>query len=415
MISIIKTAIITIIISFISGLLLEHYKNLAPRILCNIGNGIPLELNNKKICAYILTVRNISNKTIHKLTLNIQGSQNNLKIGDAKITKGLKFDSSIEGNSLDVYIPFLSKDDEFSVTLYVENQYGEYNKPVVTIRSPEDFKEVDSVEEKGILFLLFNIPKNINKVASKTMKNNETMVSNKKGNFTTVMSKVPGTKKTKNKENREILHRSKKLSKNKKAMIAIASIILVISIGILGKLYFQEIYNNTQTPSAETDIQKQSTDATESAGGTTKNPGAKASTGGTTKNSGTKTSTDRTTKNTDTRTSTDVTNENTNAKASTSGTTGNTDTKTATDETTGNTDTRTSAGETTGNTKTSTDVTTKNTDTKTSTSGTTGNTDAKTSTGETAGNTDTKTSSSGTTGSSDTKISSSGTTGSTGN
>ena len=375
MINIIKTTIITIIISFISGLLLEYYKNLAPRILCNIRNGIPLELNNKKICTYILTVRNISNKTIHELTLNIQGSQNNLKVGDAKITKGLKFDSSIKDNILDVYIPFLSKHDEFSVTLYVENQYGVYNKPVVTIRSPENFREVDSVEQKGILSLLFNIPKNINKVVSKTMKNNETIVSNKKGDFTTVMNKSPGAKKTINKENREILHRSKKLSKNKKAMIAIVSIILVISIGVLGGFYFQEMSTNTQTPNTKTNVQKQSTDATESADGTTKNTGVKSSTstGGTTKNTGAKTSTDGT-------------NENTDAKASTSGTTGNTDTKTSTGGTTGSTDTKTSTGGTTGST-----------DTKTSTSGITGSTNTKTSTSGTTGSTDTKTSTSGNT------------------
>jgi len=404
MINIIKTTIITIIISFISGLLLEYYKNLAPRILCNIRNGIPLELNNKKICTYILTVRNISNKTIHELTLNIQGSQNNLKVGDAKITKGLKFDSSIKDNILDVYIPFLSKHDEFSVTLYVENQYGVYNKPVVTIRSPENFREVDSVEQKGILSLLFNIPKNINKVVSKTMKNNETIVSNKKGDFTTVMNKSPGAKKTINKENREILHRSKKLSKNKKAMIAIVSIILVISIGVLGGFYFQEMSTNTQTPNTKTNVQKQSTDATESADGTTKNTGVKSSTstGGTTKNTGAKTSTDGT-------------NENTDAKASTSGTTGNTDTKTSTGGTTGSTDTKTSTGGTTGSTdtKTSTGGTTGSTDTKTSTSGTTGSTDTKTSTGGTTGSTDTKTSTSGITGSTNTKTSTSGTTGST--
>ena len=404
MINIIKTAIITIIISFISGLLLEYYKNLAPRILCNIRNGIPLEINNKKICTYIITVNNASNKTIHELTLNIQGSQNNLKSADAKITKGLKFDSSIKDNILDVYIPFLSKGDEFSVTVYVENQYGVYNKPVIAIRSPENFKEIDSVEQKGILSLLFNIPKNINKVISKTMKNNETIVSNKKDDFTTVMNKAPGAKKTINKENREVLHRNKKPSKNKKAMIAIVSIILVISIGVLGGFYFQEMSTNTQTPDTKTNVQKQSTDATESADGTTKNTGVKSSTstGGTTKNTGAKTSTDGT-------------NENTDAKASTSGTTGNTDTKTSTGGTTGSTDTKTSTGGTTGSTdtKTSTGGTTGSTDTKTSTSGTTGSTDTKTSTGGTTGSTDTKTSTSGITGSTNTKTSTSGTTGST--
>jgi hypothetical protein len=417
MINFIKTAIITIIISFISGLLLDYYKNLAPRILCNIGNCTSLVLNNKKICAYILTVRNISNKTIHKLTLNIQSLQNDLKIGDAKITKGLKFDSSIEDNIVDVYIPFLSKDDEFLVTLYVENQYEVHNKPVVTIRSPENFKEVDSIEQKGILSLLFNIPKNINNVVSKTMKNNETTVSNKKSDFTTVMNKAPGAKKTINKENREMFHRSRKLRRNKKAMIAIVSIILVISIGVLGGVYFQDMFTNSQTPDAKTNVQKQSTEATESAGGTTKNTGGKASTNGTTKNTGGKASTGGTTKNTGAKTSTDGTTENADAKASTSETTGNTDTKTSTDGTTENTDAKTSTGGITGSTdtKASTGGTTGSTDVKTSTSGTSGSTDTKTSTSGTTGSIDTKTSTSGTTGNTDAKTSTGGTTGNTSN
>ncbi len=170
MINIIKTAIITIIISFISGLLLDHYRNLAPRILCNIGKGIPIDINNKKFNAYIITVRNISNKIIHDITLNVQSHQSNLKITDAKITKGLKFDSSIEDNILDVSIPFLSKDDEFSVTVYVDNQYGSYKEPVVIIRSPENFKEVNSEEKRGIFSIFTNIPKNIKEIISDATK-----------------------------------------------------------------------------------------------------------------------------------------------------------------------------------------------------------------------------------------------------
>jgi len=389
MIDIIKTGIITVIISFISGLLLEYYKNLAPRILCNIGNGIPMEMNNKKICAYIITVSNISNKTIHKLTLNMQRLQSNLKIADAKITKGLKFDSSIKDNIIDVYIPFLSKGDEFSVTLYAENQYGLHNKPTIIIRSPENFREVDSVEQKGVISLLFDIPKNINEVISNIMKKNETIVPNKKGDFTTVMNKASGAQKTINKEEREALYRNIKPSKNKKAMIIIGSIILVMIAGVLGKSYFKGTSTNTQVPSVETNLHKQSTDATESTGRTTKNTGVKASTGGTNKNTGAKVSTGGTTKNTGAKTSTGGTTENTNAKTSTGGTTENTNAKTSTGGTTENTDTKTSTGGTTENTdtKTSTDGANKNTDTKTSIGGTPGNTDAKTSTGGTTENT----------------------------
>ncbi|OOM10458.1 hypothetical protein [Clostridium saccharobutylicum] len=385
MISVIKTAIITIIISFISGLLLDYYKGLAPRILCNIGKGVPLVMNNKKICAYILTVRNISNKTINNISLNVQGSQNNLRSGDAKITKGLKFDSSEKNNVLDVSIPFLSKNDEFSVTLYVENQYGVYNKPVATIRSPENFKEINSVKQLGVLSGLFNIPK----VFSNIVKDNETKVHNKKLDSRTYMRNERGNKKI----------RSSKLSKNKKAMIAIASLILVISIGGVGGFYYKHIAASTQTPDTKTNVQKQSNDTTESTNGTTKNTDTKTSTGGTTKNSGTKSSTNETTKNSGTKSSTSGTNENTDLKASTDGTGKNANSKSSTNGTTESTDTKTSGS-----------GTTKNTDAKTSTSGTSGNTDTKTSVSGTNGNTDTKTSTTGTTGNTaDTKTSTSGT------
>lgn len=396
MISVIKTAIITIIISFISGWLLDYYKSLAPRIFCTIGDAIPLELNNKKICAYILTVRNISSKIVHDLTLNVQGSQNNLKIGDAKITKGLKFDSSIKNNILDVDIPFLSKDDEFSVTLYLENQYGEYNKPVIILRSPENFKEVDSVDETGILSLLFDIPKNIVSVVLNIMKKNETTLSNKNGNLAVAANKSPNAKKTINKQNREVTYRSKKTNRYKKVIIATISIILVMLGGILGKFYFDNISVDTQNAIANTNVQKQSGDSAKLTGETNKNTDTKAPTSSEAKNSGTKNQKDGTTPNTKTSTNETSKTENTktapgetteNTKISTSETNKNTDAKTPTSDKTGSTNTKPPIVEST-DAKISPDETTKNTDAKAPTGNTTENTDAKTSTPGTTGNTD---------------------------
>lgn len=394
MINVIETAIITIIISFISGLLLEYYKDLAPKILCNIGDAVPLKLNNKKIYAYILTVKNISNKTINNITLNVQGAQNTLKIGDSKITKGLKFDSSIENNILDVSIPFLSKNDEFSVTLYVENQYGENKKPVVTVRSPEKFKEINAIEKNGILSALFNIPRNINEIFFKKMKNNDKVESNRNGDFTTVMGKAP------NKKNRETPYKNRRSNKSKKRMAAIVSILVVVSVGVLGIFYLKGISTNAQISDTKTNAQSQPAGSTESAGGATKNTELKPSTSGTNKNSGTKTAKNETTKNADakaqvseisrdadTKISTDQINGNTDTKSSTGETTKNTDAKASTGGVAGSTDTKTSAEGTTTNTKASTDVTTKSTDKKTSTEGTSGNTDTKVSTGGTTSNT----------------------------
>lgn len=377
MMNVIKTAIVTIMISIISGLLLEYFKNLAPKILCTIGNGVPMKKNGKRIYAYVVTVRNLSNKIVHKLTLNIQSLKSNLNITDTKITGGLKFDSSMEeDNSIDIEIPFLSNNDEFSAKIYVENQYGAYDKPTVVIRSPEKFKKVTSAEQNGIFASLFNIPKNINQEISNKMENTKAGVPDEKDDFTMVMDKPAGAKKTINKRNREALHRNKKANKSKQAAIVIASIIVFMIAGVSVKSYFKRNSTNTQSPAVENTVPKQSTDTTESTRGTTKNTGSKASIKGASGNTRSNTSPSRTTKNTDT-------------KAPAGDTTGNTDTKSSTGDTTGNTDKKESTGETTGNTdtKTSTGGSTGNTDSKTSTGGTTGNTDSNTSAGEAAQNT----------------------------
>lgn len=53
------------------------------------------------------------------------------------------------------------------------------------------------------------------------------------------MNKASDAEQTINKENREVLHGNIKSSKNKKAMIIIVSIILVMFAGVFGKSYFK--------------------------------------------------------------------------------------------------------------------------------------------------------------------------------
>lgn len=367
MMNVIKTAIITIIISIISGLLVEHFKNLAPRILCNIGNGKPMKMGDKKVYAYIVTVSNLSKKIIHELTLNVQSSQSALKIAGAKITKGLKFDSSIKNNILDIYIPFLSKGDKFSVTVYVENR----NKPIIVMRSPENFKRIDSEEQNGVLSSFLNTSKSVNE----PMKKSQAMVSDEKDDYTMVMNKPLGASKSVNKKGKEILHGSKALSKNKKAMIAGASLILLIIAGVLVKVYFNGAAAKAQIPAVKTDVSKQPTDTSSgSANNANKNVG---------RNTGTKTPTSNTTRNTNANTSTGGSTSNTNLKPSSSGTTENKDTKPSTSGTTGNSDTTKSTG-----------GSNENTNTNTSTNQTNGNSGSNTSTN--GGNAGTNTSTSGT-------------------
>lgn len=393
MVTFIKTAIITIVISIISGLLLERCKNFGPKILCDIGKARILDLGNKKVYAYVINVSNLSNKTIHELTLNIHGSNSAIKFNDAKITKGLKFDSSIEDNVLDIFMPYLSKGDEFSITVYLENS----SKPVIAMRSPENFKQIDSKKQAGFLASLFDGSKNINSTSSKKVRKNDTTVYNEENDYTIVMNKVSGTEKIN--EIERITNKNKKLSKNKKIMIAAGSIVVLVIAGVLVKFGFKEAITGRQSTPVKTDIHKSSNDSRESEDKTTKNVDTKKSTGGTAKNSDSKTSKGEANKSTDNKSSAGEATKTTDSKVSTGETNKNTDTKPVTGDTTKNTDTKATTEDKTKNTDTnsSTGDSTKNSNTNTSTSGETKSTDTKPATSETTKSTDTKAPTSGTT------------------
>lgn len=227
MISVIKTAIITILISFISGVLLDNYKNLAPRISCTMGKCVSVKLKNKKIMAYILKVKNISNKTIHDLTINVQRDLSDFKMDDAKITGGLKFNINDENDNFNVSIPFLSKNDEFSVKLFLDNAQGSCNKPVVTLRSPENFKEIRSKGSNGLISSLFTISQEKDK--------------HRKGSYKS---------EAKSFENRIL---------NKSILMTTASIFLVVCVIFLGKGLYKSVTVKSKIEDVKSsDIQQKS-------------------------------------------------------------------------------------------------------------------------------------------------------------
>lgn len=234
MLSVIKTAIITIIISFISGVLLDNYKNLAPKISCTMGKCVLIKMNNKKIRAYILKVKNISNKTLHDLTVNVQAHHSELKMDDTKITGGLKFDICGEYNNFNVSIPFLSKNDEFSVKLFVDDIQGEYTKPVVTLRSPENFKKISHGEKNGIFDVLSN---NSQKILNLFSKKEEDGIRNPQKNEMQI------------RENNFL---------NKKTLITTVSIILLVCFAFLGTGIYKSISEKVQAHTGQSDIEKNS-------------------------------------------------------------------------------------------------------------------------------------------------------------
>ncbi|MGN0144296.1 MAG: hypothetical protein ACI398_04890 [Clostridium sp.] len=236
MLTVIKTALVTITISFISGVLLDAYKNYAPRILCSMGKGVPIRLNNKRIKAYTLMIKNISNKTLHNLTLCIQEKQswNNLKIDEARITGGLKFDISNEEEDYNVSIPFLSRNDQFTVKLFVENHHGYDSRPIITLRSPENFKRVDRGEKNGL-----------------------------SGLFSTMHNSIGNSFECKNNQREKGYDLENRFLK-KKALIATGVIIFTLCIGVFGFEYYYKINNQPQNSNEKSDVNEKNTYKTSS-------------------------------------------------------------------------------------------------------------------------------------------------------
>ncbi|MDU5723286.1 MAG: hypothetical protein E6Z86_14255 [Clostridium butyricum] len=263
MLSVIKTAIITIIISFISGVLLDNYKNLAPKISCTMGKCVPIKMNNKKIRAYILKVKNISNKTLHDLTVNVQGRHNDLKMDDAQITGGLKFDICGEYNNFNVSIPFLSKNDEFSVKVFVDDVQGEHSKPVITLRSPENFKKIGHGEGNGLFPVLSDTSQKICNLFS-----------------------------NKEEKNRRNIQKSKieKSILNKETLITTAFIISLLCIVFLGKGLYKSISGITQDESIQSDTEQKSNSVDTPSNETAKNSSGNTSNNGKSESSSTKSS-----------------------------------------------------------------------------------------------------------------------------
>lgn len=146
--NIIITALLTLVATVIAGLLVDKFNKLAPKLSYIVRDGIPIQVEDKNICAYIVTLINPSGKSITDITLTINWILGDLKIGGINISKGLKYQSDIGDKTLEITIPYLNKSDELSITVYAENKYSDPRKPEVVVRSPQKFKLINTGEPK---------------------------------------------------------------------------------------------------------------------------------------------------------------------------------------------------------------------------------------------------------------------------
>lgn len=146
--TILVTSVATLIVTIIAGLLIEYLKRIKPKIIYRLKEAIPIKLDDKLIGANVLTIENPSSITVKDIVVIIKSELNDIKNGGIRCTKALDYKIDEVGNTLTVTIPFLKKNDEFSITTVTEGRSYIRSKPELSIRSPDNFKLVEDNELK---------------------------------------------------------------------------------------------------------------------------------------------------------------------------------------------------------------------------------------------------------------------------
>lgn len=141
--SIFLTALATLIVTVLAGVLLDYWRNTKPKILFKVRDALPIDIDGKKIGAYQIEIINTSKKTIEDISVHIEANVSNLKNGGVFCPQGFVYQINIEENKAKLDIPFFKEKEELSIIIIAENQYHLPAKPQVAIRSPHQFKLVN--------------------------------------------------------------------------------------------------------------------------------------------------------------------------------------------------------------------------------------------------------------------------------
>lgn len=134
------TAAATLVVTVIAGIILDYIKNARPRLIYSVHKALPIDIGNKKIGAYLITVTNSSKKTIKDVSIYVQAQPASIRNGGISSPQGLKYEFSSKEDELELKIPFLNERDEISLTAIAESRFFVPNTPEVAIRSPQQFK-----------------------------------------------------------------------------------------------------------------------------------------------------------------------------------------------------------------------------------------------------------------------------------
>lgn len=144
--TIIITSLTTLIITIISGTVIEYLKKIKPKLIVGITEAVPINIEGKMIGANVVKIKNVSSKTIKDISVKIKASSGQIRDGGIKCTEALDYKIECIDNLMIVTFPFLKLNDQVSITTITESKGHIAKKPDLNVRSPDVFKMIS--EEK---------------------------------------------------------------------------------------------------------------------------------------------------------------------------------------------------------------------------------------------------------------------------
>jgi hypothetical protein len=91
------TALATLVVTVVSGLLLDFVRNARPTIRYYVRGAVPIDLGDgKHVGAYVLFIENKSKRVVKELTCHVEAGEAKLRNGGIASSPGLQMDNSRE-------------------------------------------------------------------------------------------------------------------------------------------------------------------------------------------------------------------------------------------------------------------------------------------------------------------------------
>lgn len=136
--TILLTAGVTLLVTVLAGLVLDYLRHVRPRITYSVKDAVPINLDGKRIGAYLVSLSNHSKRVVNDVSCHIQAPPATLRNGGVSVPQGLQYSVVEVDDGMQLLVPYLRPGDELQATVIAESGGFVPRTPDVAIRSPQD-------------------------------------------------------------------------------------------------------------------------------------------------------------------------------------------------------------------------------------------------------------------------------------